>query len=74
MSKDYRAGFVGRIEKVLVEEEEVIDGTKYYVGHNERYLKLAVEAADALTDPVNRIIDVKVIRLLTDDILLCGMI
>ncbi len=74
MSKDYRAGFVGRIEKVLVEEEEVIDGTKHYVGHNERYLKLAVEAADALTDPVNRIIDVKVIRLLTDDILLCGMI
>lgn len=71
MSKDYREMFVGRIEKVLIEEEESIDHGRYYVGHNERYLKLALEIGEGMDNLINRIITVRINKFLTDDILLC---
>ena len=73
MSKDYMARFMGRIEKILVEEEIRIEGTRYLVGHNERYLKLAIKACedDNSSDLINQIIMVKIMKSLTDDILLC---
>lgn len=67
MSKEYKALFVGRIEKILVEEELVLGGRTYQTGHNERYLKLAIESHEDLT---NRIISAKVTGCLTEDILL----
>ena len=68
MSRDYKELFLGRIEKVLVEEEVVIDGVEYQLGHNERYLKLAIPTNENL---VKQIIPVEVEKVLTKDILLC---
>lgn len=68
MSKDYKELFMGRIEKILVEEEVVIDGERYQIGHNERYLKLAIQRDEYL---INQILDVRVDSHLTKDILLC---
>ncbi len=70
MSKDYMALFMGRIEKILIEEEVRIEGKLYKIGHNERYLKLAIMAVDD-SNQINKIINVKIDKALTDDILLC---
>jgi len=70
MSMDYKALFLGRIEKILFEEEEEIDGVKYQIGHNERYVKFALKSDENL---INRIVHVKTDKLLTDDLLLCTM-
>ncbi len=71
MSEEYKALFMGRIEKILVEEETTVDGIIYQTGHNERYLKLAVRSGEDLT---NRIITAKVEKGLDGDILLCEII
>jgi len=68
LSQEYKALFLGRIEKILVEEEITIQGANYQAGHNERYLKLAVTGT---TDLINRIVCAKVFSKLTDEILLC---
>lgn len=68
MSKEYKAMFLGRIEKILVEEEIYINDKKYLIGHNERYLKLVI---DSDQDVTNTIIEAKVIKYMTDEILYC---
>jgi len=68
LSQEYKALFLGRIEKILVEEEITIQGTNYQTGHNERYLKLAVTGA---TDLINSVVSAKIFSKLTDEILLC---
>jgi hypothetical protein len=70
MSMDYKALFLGRIEKILIEEEAEIDGVKYQIGHNERYLKFGIRSDENL---INRIIQVKSEKMLTDEILLCSI-
>lgn len=67
MSEDYKVLFLGTIENMLVEEEIMVEGTRYQIGHNERYLKLAILALEDLT---NQIINVKVETSLTEEILL----
>lgn len=66
MSEEYKALFMGRIEKILVEEVIEIDGNSYNIGHNERYIKLAVKSNEDLS---NEIIEGKVMMNLTDEIL-----
>lgn len=73
MSEDYMALFMGRIEKILIEEEVMIEGKSYHIGHNERYLKLAIMAGDD-TNQINKIMNVKIEKALRDDILLCKKI
>jgi threonylcarbamoyladenosine tRNA methylthiotransferase MtaB len=68
MSQEYKDSFLGRIEKILIEEEITIEGITYQVGHNERYLKLAVQDDRDLT---NQMINATVIRNITEEILLC---
>jgi threonylcarbamoyladenosine tRNA methylthiotransferase MtaB len=68
MSEEYISHFMGRIEKILFEEEITVDGKTYQIGHNERYLKLAIQSEADLT---NQIIPVKISNKLTDEILLC---
>ena len=63
--------FMGRIEKVLIEEETLIGKNTYLIGHNERYLKLAIPMREEM---INQIIDVKINKKLTDEVLLCDMI
>ncbi len=71
MAKEYNACFLGRIEKVLFEEELIIQDKIYQVGHNERYLKLAVLCDKDLS---NQMMDVTVCNNLTEEILLCEII
>lgn len=68
MSKEYKALFMGTIQKILIEEEVDINGKIYQTGHNERYLKFGVESSQNLS---NNIILGKVTDILSDDILLC---
>jgi threonylcarbamoyladenosine tRNA methylthiotransferase MtaB len=71
MGKEYKIWFMGKIEKILIEEEIWLDGKNYQVGHNKRYQKLAV-CSD--TNHTNQIITVMVEDFLTDEILLCKII
>lgn len=68
MSKEYKANFLGRIEKVLFEEEIQVEGRTYQVGHNERYLKLAMESNEDLS---NQILSVRINKDLMEEIMLC---
>jgi len=68
MSKEYKELFLGKIEEILIEEEITIEGNTYQVGHNERYLKLAVHSEQNLT---NQLVQAKIINKLTEEIMLC---
>ncbi len=68
MRKDYQQQFIGHKEKVLIEEAVVIDNITYQIGHNERYQKLAIQTEKDLS---NEILEVLVLRPLTEELLLC---
>lgn len=68
MAKEYKDHFLGRIEKILFEESMVINGKTYQVGHNERYLKLAVAEEQ---DLANQIRNCRIMNGLTEEIMLC---
>ncbi|WOO36664.1 MiaB/RimO family radical SAM methylthiotransferase [Anaerocolumna sp. AGMB13020] len=68
MSEDYKRSFIGKAEKLLVEEETIIEGETYQIGHNERYLKLAVKSEKSLT---NQILTVKVQEFLNKEMMFC---
>lgn len=67
MEAGYMSSFAGKNEKVLIEEEIEIDGHAYQVGHNERYIKIAVKSQEDLS---NEIVSVRVKDKLTDSIIL----
>lgn len=70
-SHEYQESFMDKIQKVLIEETTMINGITYQIGHNERYLKLAVLSDK---DYTNQVINVKVMRKLNDEILFCEII
>lgn len=53
----YRSSFIGTTQRVLFEERVTIGGQEYFLGHNERYVRIAVKTEENFE---NRIIDVKV--------------
>ena len=69
----YESAFDGKETLVLVEEKVSIGGVEYYIGHNERYVKLAF-LADSEEDLHNRILSVKVTGKVEENILLCERI
>ncbi len=71
LSDEYKLNFMGKMERVLFEEEIVIDGEKYQVGHTQRYLKLAVKSDQDLS---NQIKQVMICNKLADELLLCEII
>lgn len=71
MQSAYEAGFAGCETLVLVEEKVTIKGEEYYVGHNERYVKLALPVKTETKDLHNQIIAVKVIGNVAENVLLC---
>jgi threonylcarbamoyladenosine tRNA methylthiotransferase MtaB len=71
MSKEYKSCFLGRIEKVLFEEEITIEGKIYQVGHNERYLKIAVPYERNLSNQIKKVV---ICNNLTEEILLSEII
>ena len=74
MSADYMDLFLGRIESILIEEETIIEGKPYLIGHNERYLKLAISSNKDISNNINQIMNVRINKKLNDEILLCDII
>jgi threonylcarbamoyladenosine tRNA methylthiotransferase MtaB len=68
LTKNYRDKFIGTSQKVLIEEEMILNGTKYQIGHNERYLKLALISEN---DFINQIVEVKILNQLNKEIMFC---
>lgn len=68
MMEAYHNSFIGKNERILIEETVEIDGKQYQIGHNERYVKLAVKAENPM---VNQIITAKVLKSLTKEIIFC---
>lgn len=66
-SKAYRATFIGRRVKVLLEEEKEINGKSYWLGHTGEYVKVAVSAGDFMK---NMSVEVSVEGFLQEDIML----
>ena len=71
MMEAYHHSFIGKVERILIEETVEIDGVQYQVGHNERYVKLAIKAEN---DMINQIVTVKVLKSLTKEIMFCEII
>lgn len=72
LEKQYQKIASGEYEEVLLEEVTDINGGKYIVGYNERYIRIAV-SADEISDTgqrFNTIATVRIIGNLTDEILL----
>lgn len=66
-SKAYRATFIGRKVKVLLEEEKEIEGKIYWLGHTGEYVKVAVPAGNFMK---NMSVEVSVEGFLQEDIML----
>lgn len=67
MSFEYREGFKGQEQEVLLEEPFFYEGKKYYTGYTKEYVKTAVESS---IDRTNTFARGKIIGLLTHDIYL----
>ncbi|MDF2801595.1 MAG: MiaB-like tRNA modifying enzyme [Anaerocolumna sp.] len=68
LNKKYQESFIGKLEKVLIEESVNLNGVQYQVGHNEKYQKLAVIEEKDLT---NSIISVMVKEQINKEIMFC---
>jgi threonylcarbamoyladenosine tRNA methylthiotransferase MtaB len=68
MEKEYKDQFIGQTQWVLIEEKIEIDGVSYQIGHNERYLKMAIKCEN---DLINQIIKGKILGYLNKDIMFC---
>ncbi len=66
-SLEYRKQYIGQNVSVLFEEEKVMKGKSYQIGHTMQYVKVALLTKDNLS---NQIMEGKVVGLLNDDILL----
>ena len=72
LEKQYQQKFSDQTQKVLIEEPVLIEGTKYLVGYNERYVRIAVPYEEGVSDEslCNSLIDVHINGSLEGDILL----
>lgn len=66
MSLKYRRSFLGQETEVLMEEELVLDGCRYLVGHTRQYVKAAVLWDEALR---GQMVSGKLDRMLSDEVL-----
>lgn len=70
MQSNYQQTFYNKKDTVLFEEYTKINGQEYAIGHNERYMKIAVLKTENSDTWLNEIIPVTIEKNLTDDILL----
>lgn len=66
MSKRYRERFLHKEVEVLFEEDKVIDGKTYQVGHTREYIRVACESGQKLS---GQIVPITPSRFLQDDLL-----
>ncbi len=67
-AKEYERSFLGKNLEVLLEEEILIEGRAYYVGHSKEYVKAAVEKQEGLD--VNDIVSLRAEKFLEKHLLL----
>ena len=65
-SKEYRSYYIGKEVEVLFEEEKILDGESYQVGHTKQYVKAAKATGEQLD---NQLVKGKLTGYLADDIL-----
>ena len=70
MRKEYEENMQNKIQTVLFEEETEIEGEKYFVGHNERYVKFAKKSNGE--DLTNQIRQVMATVKTNDGIIICN--
>ncbi len=70
MQNAYEEVFIGKEEMVLIEETIAIEGKEYFVGHNERYVKLVIAKENDREDFHNQILHVKVTGKVGENLLL----
>lgn len=73
LQKKYESLFYEQKEKVLFEEIIEFEGNSYMIGHNERYIKIAVPYQDCMQGNLNEILDVYVFGELREHLLLGKM-
>lgn len=71
MRKEYIDAFIGKEEKVLIEEVITVDDISYQVGHNERYVKIAIKEEKEYS---NQIVTVRIEKKLQEDMLLGSIV
>ena len=67
MSRHYREKFLHKEVEVLFEEEKLIDGKSYQVGHTREYVLVACETYEDLSGRIGLVIPTKFLQ---DDILM----
>lgn len=73
LQKQYERLFYEQKEKVLFEEIIEFEGNSYMIGHNERYIKIAVPYQDGMQGNLNEILDVYIVGGLREHLLLGKM-
>jgi len=71
LEREYREQFLGTVKKVLIEEEEAIDGSRYFTGYTPEYVRAAVVSDICLA---NKIAEVNFKKLLNEEILLAELV
>lgn len=66
-SAKYLQAHIGQEMEVLMEEQMILDGVTYFVGHTKEYIKVAVKTEEDLT---NQFVNVKTTKILKEMILL----
>lgn len=66
-SAKYLQAHIGQEMEVLMEEQMILDGVTYFVGHTKEYIKVAVKTEEDLT---NQFVNVKTIKILKEMVLL----
>ncbi|MCR5216343.1 MAG: tRNA (N(6)-L-threonylcarbamoyladenosine(37)-C(2))-methylthiotransferase MtaB [Lachnospiraceae bacterium] len=67
-SRAYREYYLGSDVEVLVEEEDVILGKTYMVGHTPNYLKVAIPSSQNVA--INDLVKVNCLQMLTEEVVL----
>lgn len=67
LTREYRAHKIGTKALVLFEEEKLVGGKKYQIGHTEEYIEVAVDSAENLS---GKIVNVLINDFLDNEIML----
>ena len=67
-SKEYESSVLGKTLEVLLEEEILVNGNAYYVGHSCEYIRTAVEKRDGIG--INDIVSVRAEKFLENHLIL----
>lgn len=70
LQKQYELSFYEKKEQVLFEEIIEFEGKQYVVGHNERYVKIAVPYGEKTGEVINEIYGVQIVGELREHLLL----